>query len=89
MDSLLLRLADAIAETDGVEGLQVHRSHWVARRAISGLLRGRGKVALWMSDGAVVPVSRRHLGVVLGLGLTEVSASLPGFDEAIAAEAAQ
>ncbi len=89
MDSLLLRLADAIAETDGVEGLQVHRSHWVARSAISGLLRGRGKVALWMSDGAVVPVSRRHLGVVLGLGLAEVSAPLPGFDEAIAAEAAQ
>ena len=30
---VLMRLADAIAETEGVAGLQIHRSHWVALEA--------------------------------------------------------
>lgn len=71
MESVLIRLADAIAETEGVEGLQVHRSHWVARAAIRGLYRGRGKLVLRMSDGAVVPVSRTYAPGVQVLGLEE------------------
>lgn len=71
MESVLMRLADAIVETEGVEGLQVHRSHWVARAAICGLYRGRGKLVLRMSDGAVVPVSRTYAPEVLKLGLAE------------------
>lgn len=76
VESLLMRFADAMAETEGAEGLQVHRSHWVARDAICGLYRGRGKVVLRMRDGAVVPVSRSHLRAVLALGLPELTQPL-------------
>src|SRR5690606_20934883 len=31
---ILMRMADAITETRGVEGLQIHRSHWVATHAV-------------------------------------------------------
>lgn len=81
VESLLMRFADAIAETEGADGLQVHRSHWVAREAICGLYRGRGKVVLRMRDGAVVPVSRSHLKAVLALGLPELTYSLVALDE--------
>lgn len=82
VESLLMRFADAMAETEGAEGLQVHRSHWVAREAICGLYRGRGKVVLRMRDGAVVPVSRSHLGTVLALGLPELTQPLDALCEA-------
>jgi len=81
-ESLLMRLADAIGETEGVEGLQVHRSHWVARRAIASLHRGRGKVVLRLCDGAVVPVSRTYLAQVEALGLPEAGMALAFRDAA-------
>ena len=31
---VLMRLADAMKETGSVAGLQIHRSHWVARGAV-------------------------------------------------------
>jgi DNA-binding LytR/AlgR family response regulator len=34
-DLILMRLADAVAELEGIEGAQVHRSWWVARDAIT------------------------------------------------------
>lgn len=64
---LLMRLADAIAETGGDTGMQVHRSHWVAYGAVEGLEREAGKtprLILVMSDGARVPVSRSHAAAV-------------------------
>ena len=45
-DLILLRLADAIAELEGVEGAQVHRSWWVARDAIADARRGDGRAVL-------------------------------------------
>ena len=67
--SLLMRFADAVAEMEGVEGLQVHRSHWVARAAIRALVRRRGKVRVVMCDGSEVPVSRTYLPQVEALEL--------------------
>ncbi|MPQ95107.1 LytTR family DNA-binding domain-containing protein [Thioclava sp. JE_KL1] len=58
--SLLIRLADAIAETEGAPGLQVHRSHWVARDAVRGMRKEKGRVFLQMADGVEVPVSRTY-----------------------------
>ncbi|WP_223641101.1 LytTR family DNA-binding domain-containing protein [Rhodobacter sp. TJ_12] len=72
--SLLMRLADAIAETEGVPGLRVHRSHWVARAAIAGLRRDKGKYVVQMRDGAEVPVSRSYAPAVLALELPEIGA---------------
>jgi len=56
--TLLMRFADAMAETDPVEGLQVHRSHWVAVSEVAGSVRRAGRTLLVMKDGAEVPVSR-------------------------------
>jgi hypothetical protein len=61
-DLILLRLADAIAELDGIEGAQVHRSWWVAREAITDAQKGDGRATLTLKDGAEVPVSRTYAG---------------------------
>lgn len=58
--SLLMRLSDAIAETEGVDGAQVHRSHWVNWHAVKGVDRHGGNLVLRMADGAPIPVSRNH-----------------------------
>ncbi|WP_372839834.1 LytTR family DNA-binding domain-containing protein [Phaeovulum sp.] len=58
--SLLLRLSDAILETEGVEGARVHRSHWVAAAAVAGSVSTTGKFALVLTDGTRVPVSRTY-----------------------------
>src|SRR5213075_459240 len=59
-DLILLRLADAVAELEGIEGMQVHRSWWVARDAITDARRGDGRATLTLRDGAEVPVSRTY-----------------------------
>ncbi len=59
-DSHLMRLSDAIAELQGIEGAQVHRSWWVARTAIVEAVRGDGRATLTLKDGAEVPVSRTY-----------------------------
>ena len=58
--TLLMRFADALGELDGIEGLRVHRSHWVAKTAIAGLERSAGKLHLRLHDGKLVPVSRSY-----------------------------
>ena len=63
-DLVLLRLADAIAELQGIEGMQVHRSWWVARDAIADAKRGDGRATLTLKDGAEVPVSRTYAGLL-------------------------
>jgi len=57
-DLLLLRFRDAIREVDGLDGAQVHRSHWVAHPAVAGVERRSGRIALRLVNGNRVPVSR-------------------------------
>ena len=57
-DLLLLRFRDALREVAEIDGAQVHRSHWVARSAVAGVVRHRGRVVLRLVNGAEVPVSR-------------------------------
>lgn len=59
-DLILLRLSDAVAELEGLEGAQVHRSWWVARAAVADARRGDGRATLTLKDGATVPVSRAY-----------------------------
>ncbi|MDB5437528.1 MAG: response regulator of the LytR/AlgR family [Phenylobacterium sp.] len=59
---ILMRLADAVAELEGIEGAQVHRSWWIARDAITDARRGDGRATLTLKDGAEVPVSRTYAG---------------------------
>lgn len=56
--SVRMRLGDAIEVMDGVPGIRVHRSHWVARDAIEGVARDNGRLFLILRTGARVPVSR-------------------------------
>jgi hypothetical protein len=60
-DLVLLRLADAIIETDGLPGARCHRSWWVARDAITAVHRGGGRVTLAITPTTQVPVSRSYL----------------------------
>jgi len=59
-DLILMRLADAVDELEGIEGAQVHRSWWVARDAIADAKRGDGRATLTLKDGAEAPVSRTY-----------------------------
>jgi DNA-binding LytR/AlgR family response regulator len=55
---VLMRMADAIADLGGEDGLQVHRSHWVAKNAVVSSRREKGRVVLTLPHGTEVPVSR-------------------------------
>lgn len=59
-DLILLRLSDALAELEGLEGAQTHRSWWVARDAVRGVARGDGRATLTLEGGLEAPVSRRY-----------------------------
>lgn len=59
-DLILMRLSDAVAELEGLEGAQVHRSWWVAKDAVIGARRGDGRATLELKGGIEAPVSRRY-----------------------------
>ena len=61
---ILARLSDAVAQLDGYDGLQVHRSWWVAADAVSGIDSSRGRTVLNLRNGVSAPVSRTYLPVV-------------------------
>lgn len=52
----------------GVEGLQVHRSWWVARRAIEGVERDGRNLRLKLVDGQTAPVSRASVAKLRAAG---------------------
>lgn len=59
-DLILMRLADALGELEGLEGAQTHRSWWVARDAVRSVARGDGRATLTLDGGLEAPVSRRY-----------------------------
>lgn len=63
---LLMRFADAIAELDDM-GTQVHRSHWVAHRHITAILRRDERTLVRVTGGHELPVSRTYLTAVRAL----------------------
>ncbi|MCL6730424.1 LytTR family DNA-binding domain-containing protein [Sphingomonas hankyongi] len=77
---ILHRFSDAIAELDSREGLQVHRSWWVASGAVAGSFIRSGKRWLKLSNGMEIPVSRTHLRRVVEQNWPRVVA--PVSDEA-------
>lgn len=66
---LLMRLSDAIDGAEGVAGLQVHRSHWVALDQVRAAERQGDGAVLTLSDGQRIPVSRSRLPAVRDAGL--------------------
>ncbi len=67
-DLILFRLKDALAELDGADGMQVHRSYWVARDAIEAIERKGRKVILVLKNGQNVPVSESFMPAVRDAG---------------------
>lgn len=60
-ETLRLRLTDAIGEMEPVRGYCTHRSHWVARGAITGVERTSAhKLFVVLRNGDRVPVSRKY-----------------------------
>lgn len=59
-DLILLRLTDAVAELEGIEGAQTHRSWWVARAAVQAADRADGRATLTLPGGVQAPVSRTY-----------------------------
>jgi hypothetical protein len=63
-DLILIPLHQAVAELDGLDGLQVHRSWWVARRAVVEVERDGRSVRLKLRNGVTAPVSRRAVAAL-------------------------
>ncbi len=59
-DLILMRLSDAVAELDGLEGAQTHRSWWVAKDAVADADRSDGRAVLTLTTGVEAPVSRTY-----------------------------
>ena len=67
-DMILYRMADALAGLEGADGLQVHRSYWVAGKAVASAAQDGKRVSLKLENGLVVPVSRTYLPAVRKAG---------------------
>lgn len=63
-DLILMRMRDAVAELDSLAGQQVHRSWWVAARAVTGHRHEDRKLILILSNGLEVPVARSAVASV-------------------------
>ena len=59
-DLILMRLADAVAELEGIEGARTHRSWWVAKDAVVDAKASDGRAVLKLKNGAEAPVSRTY-----------------------------
>ena len=59
-DLILMRLSDAVAELEGIEGAQTHRSWWVAKGAVEDARRTDGRAVLTLTGDVEAPVSRAY-----------------------------
>lgn len=66
---ILMRLADAVRELNGADGLQVHRSWWVSKAGVSDEKRVDGRSLLVLESGTEVPVSRSYRAKAKDAGL--------------------
>ncbi len=65
---LLMRLRDAIAELGEVDGLQVHRSWWIARFGVAEVSRQGREAVIRLHDGTQAPVSREAMARLRAAG---------------------
>jgi len=66
---VLIPLHRAIGELAGIPGLKVHRSWWVAHKAVVGCVRDGRNVRLRLSNGLEAPVARASIAAVKARGL--------------------
>jgi hypothetical protein len=65
----LMSMKAAIAEFGSVDGVQVHRSWWVARSAIGAVERNGRGYRLRVNGGLLVPVARNRIAALRALNL--------------------
>jgi len=58
---ILMRFSDALEDVQGLDGVQSHRSWWVARSAIAGGRSSGRRGTLLLKNGLEIPVSRSNL----------------------------
>jgi len=75
--SLLMRLSDAIAETEPTKGAQIHRSHWVAWEFVHAFDKKSGRLLLTLDGAAWLPVSRPYRPLVEARGIGMARAEAP------------
>jgi DNA-binding LytR/AlgR family response regulator len=63
-----MTMSDALAQLEGADGLQVHRSWWVARRAVGHAVRRGRRAHLHLTCGAIAPVARARLADLKAAG---------------------
>ena len=61
---VLMRMRDAVAELDGLEGEQVHRSWWVAKGAVADVRRDGRNIRLVLDGGLEAPVARGNVAAL-------------------------
>ncbi len=67
-DLILISLRQAVSELDGLEGLQVHRSWWVARAAVAGAQFDGRNCRLTLKGGLQAPVARNRIAALRAEG---------------------
>lgn len=65
---ILQRMRDAEAELGALDGMRVHRSWWVARRAVEQVVRDGRNVRLRLEGGIEAPVARERIGALRAAG---------------------
>ena len=58
---ILMRLSDAIMELEGFDGLQPHRSWWIAKKHVKQINTVNNKKSIELSNGELVPISRAKI----------------------------
>jgi DNA-binding LytR/AlgR family response regulator len=61
---VLMRLRDGIALLGDLEGMQVHRSWWVAREAVEDVVRDGRNMRLKLPRGLEAPVARANVAAL-------------------------
>jgi hypothetical protein len=69
VDLTLMRLSDAMKEVGGTEGMQIHRSHWVAFEHVVDIKRDKASNLAVLSNGETRPISRSYMTAVREAGL--------------------
>jgi hypothetical protein len=67
-EMFLMRLRDAVAMLPADAGVQVHRSWWVARDAVTEVAREGRSATLTLSNGMDVPVARDRMAAIKAAG---------------------
>ncbi len=61
---VLMRFSDALEEVAEIDGLQIHRSHWIAKNAVTGTARVDGRLFVELANETRLPVSRSYMAAV-------------------------